>query len=172
MDITFFILNFLAITTCGVFFHYIHNIFKKGIIIHVLGAINESTWEHLKLAFWPMFFSALMREVFGIADAAQNFWFAISISIIFTMVLIPVMYYFVRSIIKKEVTIVSIAIYYICVLIGLLVELYITNLGIGNNVIGILVIGLIIFFIALFTYKPPRNFLFKDPVNNRYGDID
>ena len=38
-----------------------------------LAAVNESVWEHFKLAFWPSLFFAVV-EYAAIRKSANNFW--------------------------------------------------------------------------------------------------
>lgn len=170
VNLQFFVLYYLIVTSIGVLFHYIHGIFKKGgVLIHVLGAMNESTWEHLKLAFWPLLFGALAR--YTLINTSNNFWFAVSLSLITAMVLIPVLYYRIRRVLKKEVTWVSISIYYIAVLAALYAEQFVTNAQIGTNDLGFLLIGVALALFVWFTIRPPRHYLFKDPITKKYGDI-
>ena len=51
----------------GTLLHFVHEWFGGGFWASI-GAVNESTWEHLKLIFWPMF-------LFGICllYTSQNF---------------------------------------------------------------------------------------------------
>jgi hypothetical protein len=170
MSLQYFVLYYLGVTTVGVLFHYIHGIFKRGgLLIHALGAMNESTWEHLKLAFWPLLFGAVVR--YAVTSTFANFWFSVSLSLITAMFLIPVLYYRIRRMLAKEVTWVSISIYYLAVFTALCLEQVTTYAKLGTNSIGFLVIGFKLTLFVWFTVKPPHHYLFKAPITRKYGDI-
>lgn len=40
----------------GTLMHFIYDWSGQNCVVGIFGAVNESTWEHLKLLFWPMFF--------------------------------------------------------------------------------------------------------------------
>lgn len=162
-----FLINYFVVTTVGILFHFLHTTFKKGVLIHILGAINESTWEHLKLVFWPMLFSGIYRFLI---NPIGNYWFNLSISILVAIIFIPALYYPIRFFIKKEILVVSISLYYVAVFIGLAIETYLTKYMFGDDIIGLVLLAILICTFIIFTYHPPKWFLFKDPVSDKYGD--
>lgn len=46
----------------GTILHFIYEWLGRDVIAGVFGAINESTWEHLKLLYWPIFSYALVEQ--------------------------------------------------------------------------------------------------------------
>jgi hypothetical protein len=52
--------GFMFIYTAGFLSHFIYEWSGKKKIIGVLGAVNESVWEHQKLVFWPSLIFAVV----------------------------------------------------------------------------------------------------------------
>jgi len=167
-----FIISYIIISTFGVLLHFTHPWYKKGIILHFISAINESTWEHMKLAFYPMLISLISHYViFGFKNF--NFWSSALLVLLCAIFSIPILYYLVRSILKKEVLFISISIYFIAILLAVLLEYFLLNkeIFLFSECFGI--IGIIILFLCfvVFTYFPPRIFLFKDPIFKKFGEF-
>ena len=45
----------------GTLLHFTYEWSGNNPIVGIFSSINESTWEHLKLAFYPMFISSIIR---------------------------------------------------------------------------------------------------------------
>ena len=164
------LISMLLANVFGVLFHYTHNKYTRSLMLHIFSATNESTWEHLKLAFAPMFFLSFIHH-FLLKSQYNNTLESNLLGILLTLLLIPTLYYPIRYILKKEVVLVSILIFVLSVILGYLLVYFLLNRGIsflGEGVsLGIL-IGLFILF-GIFTFYTPKNFLFKDPVTGQYG---
>lgn len=171
--ITIVILCAIVANIIGIALHYTHKPNTKSIFVHFVSAVNESTWEHLKLAFMPMLFLCFVQTII-LRNDYPNILEASLFGAICTMILIPLIYYPVRFILKKEVVLLSIGIFILSVSLGYFVEfLLISNTTTFISESVALIIGIVIFVLfALFTFYPPKIFLFRDPTNNRYGHIN
>ena len=49
------ILQFLFVSTLGTLFHFAYDWTNHNFIFSIIGATNESTWEHIKIALTPIF---------------------------------------------------------------------------------------------------------------------
>ncbi|MFX0202676.1 MAG: DUF6512 family protein, partial [Candidatus Hodarchaeota archaeon] len=47
------LVGFIVIFIIGSMLHFVFELFNKWSPIGLIAAVNESVWEHLKLAFWP-----------------------------------------------------------------------------------------------------------------------
>lgn len=45
--------------------HFIYDLAKHHKGVALFGAVNESYWEHIKIAFWPVFLLAVIEFVLG-----------------------------------------------------------------------------------------------------------
>ena len=52
----FQILSVIFVWIVGTLLHFTHDWFPNSVVYTVISAVNESTWEHLKLVFFPMLF--------------------------------------------------------------------------------------------------------------------
>lgn len=169
---TTILLSFFAVSLFGVLLHFTHKWFKKGVLLHIFSAINESTWEHTKLSFYPILVSVIIHYFIN-GFYYQGYWgsaFLVMLASIFT---IPLLYYPIRFIIGKEVPAVSISLYFVCIAITFGLEYYLVS----NRILlladqcGLSGIVLLILIFATFTYYPPKNFLFLDPIYKKYGEF-
>ena len=81
-------------------------------VIGVFSAVNESVWEHLKIAFWPTLFYAIF-EYNHLNKKTNNFFFAKTIGIYAIMIIIPVIFYS-YTIIAEENLIIDILSFIFC----------------------------------------------------------
>lgn len=58
------IYRFLFISILGTLLHFTYEWSQNNAIVGLFSAVNESTWEHLKLLFFPMLFLTLFELFF------------------------------------------------------------------------------------------------------------
>ena len=168
---------FLVILSCiisnlfGVALHFTHTKKSSGILVHMLSAVNESVWEHLKLAFIPMFFFSFLHK-FLLDGEFFNIFEANLSGILFSLIFIPTIYYLSTFILKKENVIFDILLFVISMIISYFI-IYIM-LQSGFSLIGevgsVLAVGILFSLFAIFTFYPPKHFLFKDPLTKKFDD--
>lgn len=56
------LLSTLAVVTLGSLLHFAWTWSGRSTVVAVFAAVNESTWEHLKLAFWPALVVGLVQR--------------------------------------------------------------------------------------------------------------
>ncbi len=135
-----------------------------------LCAVNESVWEHLKLAFWPLILFSIL-EYFLWGKEHKNFWPAKAIAAYAAPIFIIVSFYTYTAILGTHNLIIDIAIFVLAVLISfwLSYKIITDNKDYSRyNALAILLIILAAVLFILFTYNPPRLDLFKDH-NGSYG---
>jgi hypothetical protein len=64
---------FIMLTSSA--FHFIYELSDFNPVAAAFGSVNESTWEHLKLFFWPGLAYTLVQHAF-VKDFANNYWWA------------------------------------------------------------------------------------------------
>ena len=77
--------------------------------------ISESTWEHMKLLFWPLFLFALVQRLFF--KDQENYWCVKLAEILLGLVLIPVLFYTYNGVFGKSPDWINIAIFYVTALL-------------------------------------------------------
>ncbi len=154
----------------GTFLHFLYDISNHNKIVGVFSAVNESVWEHIKLALTPTFIYSLVDGYFyGYYD---NYFFAKLISVLSIIIVMPLLFYGSKLFLKKHITIINILIFFITVFIS---ELLMYRL-LFINLISYLVkyISLVLLFIVfgcylLLTVFPIESIIFKDPITKKYG---
>lgn len=169
MDIlTFSLLGFFGISLLGSLFHFVYDWTGQNNFIGLFVAVNESTWEHLKLAIFP----ALIWALVGMQYNYNNYAFGVFVALATMIVLIPVIFYTYSYFTKKSVLALDIGLFFVSVGVAMYLSYKIFNLQpLSNtyNIIGIAGISLVVASLLLFTHFPPKNFLFKDPITNEFG---
>lgn len=165
-----FIIGFFFISLLGTFLHFLYDLSNHNKLVGVFSAVNESTWEHIKLALTPTFLYSLIDGYFyGYYD---NYFFAKLISILSIIIVMPLLFYGTKLFLKKHITIINILIFFITVFIS---EVLMYKLLFINPVSYLVkYISLIILFITfacylLLTIFPLENIIFKDPITKQYG---
>lgn len=129
-------------------------------------AVNESTWEHMKILFFPAFFFALFQWSF-FKDAYKNYWWIKLAGITLSLVLIPVLFYTYNGVFGKSPDFVNILIFFLSSLGGCLLEWWLfTNAQKPFPIPAfwaVAVLGIIAFSFVIFTFAPPALPIFQDP---------
>lgn len=166
-------IGIITISFLGNLFHFIFPLSGKKRIVSLLGSVNESTWEHLKLAFWP-FLIFIIIEHFYLGEDYANQLFLRSMGMVTTLILIPVFFYSYKRIIGKRLLIFDIGLFIASIMIGMIFSMYLMENfeWINCDPIGSFILCLVSLLFLLGTNYPPRIFLFRDPVTGKYGLID
>ena len=162
----------LPLVLLGSLLHFLFDWTKHNRIVAVFGAVNESYWEHIKIAIWPVavlqtvLFAAGGYRIPGFLPAATIALYAIPVS----MIGIVFLY---KAITKRNYVWLDILVFAVVIVLAqaifvlLLAEL---DAGVGTIVIaGCFLAGLLTAFLR-FTLRPPREpDVFIDPLSGRYG---
>ena len=165
-----FLLSFFVLTILGSLAHFTHGWFKKGILLHIFSALNESTWEHMKMLVAPTILVGILQYVF-LDKGYINFFNSILILLIIELVTMPLLYETLKKLVKKVPFPITILIFFLSIIFGLTAEYLILTNGvvIFPEVWSFVLVLLIVSLFGIFSYSPPRSFLFKDPITGRYG---
>ena len=136
-----------------------------------LAAVNESTWEHLKMAFWPGIGWALVGYgVFG--KAVHNYWFGKALGLLCMPVIIVGVFYGYTALLGTHNFLFDIFLFLLAVSVGQFVSyrLYLApELGVPLQWLGILMVAGMLLAFVIFTYLPPHVFLFEHVATHEYG---
>ena len=77
----------------GSAFHFIYELSDFNGIVALFGSVNESTWEHLKLFFYPGILFALVQHAF-VKDFANNYWWGKAVALVVTPLGVIASFYF------------------------------------------------------------------------------
>lgn len=160
-----------AITSLGgTLLHFLYDWTGQSILIAPFSGVNESTWEHMKLLFFPMFIFALIESRF-IKDSA-NFWCIKLAGITTGLMLIPVLFYTYNGIFGESPDWINIVIFFVSAALAYLLE---TRLFRKNSIrcrlpgAAFAALVLIAAAFVIFTFLTPQIPLFADPLTGTYG---
>lgn len=166
MKAKFNIIAFLFIGILGAVNHFVYEWSGSNTIIGYFFPINESTWEHLKLLFFPTVIFSVLEYIF-VKKEIKNYVPSVIISVISGMISIIVLFYTYKGILGFNVDFINILIFYIAIIIMLVVKNKIIEnekFSSQNASLIFLTIGFIIALLfVFFTYNPPSLGLFKTP---------
>ena len=101
----------------GSLLHFTYEWSGENNIVAIFSAVNESTWEHLKLSFFPMFLFGLVEALFIYKDA-NNYIEAKMIALFSSILLITSIFYTYTGILGTHFAIIDILVFYTSVLLS------------------------------------------------------
>lgn len=134
-------------------------------------SVNESTWEHLKLLFFPTITFTIL-EYFLQGKRLPGFLFSRAIALMLSMAFIIIVFYTYSGILGKNYPAADIGIFVISVILTFILTVKFQKMRRSKPAhsamaIFIFIVFAILFFI--FTFYPPHIGLFMDPVQKTYG---
>lgn len=161
----------IAITMIGSLLHFTYQWAGEKKLVGIFAAVNESTWEHIKLALSGIFCCTLV-DVWFVGDN-PNYWLAKSISFLVPIIVIPIIFYSYTSFTTRAVLPVDIASFAVTAFLSALAFVWVLDLpavGMVGEIISMILSLVIIAAYLLLTLFPIRhNLLFEDPVTHKYG---
>lgn len=163
----------IAIIVClilGTILHFTYEWSGDNPIVGIFSATNESTWEHLKLLFYPMTLMAIIGY-FVIGKNRKNYWLGQVIGIIIAMLFVVIFFYTYSGIIGKTLLVLDIGSFVVGIILGEYIAYLIIKSEKQYNaeVPSILLIVVILLTFVIFTFYPPIIPLFEDPIYGTFG---
>jgi hypothetical protein len=164
------LMGFASTALFGTLLHFLYEWLGKTVWIAPFSGVNESTWEHMKLLFWPMLIFAITECVFA---SWQKGLPGIKLyGMLIGICLIPIIFYLYNGIIGKSPDWFNIAIFFIAAAAAYIYELY-AELSFAVPRIStrsaVLIFCTVALLFVLFTFITPHLEIFKDPTNGSYG---
>jgi hypothetical protein len=157
----------------GAVFHFLFEWAGGWSPVGVIAAVNESVWEHFKIAFWPALIYAIIEYPF-LKRYTNNFFIAKAIGLYVMPAVIAAIFYAYTAIFGEEILVVDILIFLVAVVLGQLVSYKILTLKQWPKwmaVFGVVMVILLAVAFGVFTFYPPEFGIFRDAVSGGYGII-
>ncbi len=164
------IMGFAVTALCGTLLHFLYDWLGGSVWVAPFSGVNESTWEHMKLLFWPMFIYAIIQSFFFRDN--KNYWCIKLRSSLLGLALIPVLFYTYNGVIGHSPDWINIAIFFIAAAASYIYEARRLNAENGRCILQgsalyfLCIIGLLF---VIFTFFTPELDIFKDPLTAAYG---
>lgn len=162
--------SIIIISIVGTISHFLYDLTNHNKIVGIFASVNESTWEHIKIALSPtIFYSLYDGYIYG---ENPNYFFAKFISLLSIIIIIPLIFYGYQYIFKKRIVFIDISSFYISIIVSQFLFYKLLTINPVSFITQyISCVGLFILFgcYLLLTLLPLEIFIFKDPRNNEYG---
>jgi len=167
----FQILSAIFTIILGTILHFTYEWSNKSLLLGTFSAVNESTWEHLKLLFFPMLITIIIGY-FYIGNNIPNFLCAKTIGIIISILFNVIFFYTYTGVLGTNFAILNILTFIFSAILGEYVAymVMVSNFS-CNNIIAIITLIILSLCFVIFTFSPPKIGLFKDPISNVFGII-
>ena len=165
------IAGFIFVAAAGTLLHYLYDWTGQSVLAAPFSGVNESTWEHMKLFFWPMFFFSFIESP-AIKPDYPNFWCARLAGILAGLFLIPALFYTYTGASGTIVDWINISIFYLSAAIANLISGHVLRRSSGRFCLPVLSVAIICLLTAafiIFTVFTPQIPLFRDPITDTYG---
>lgn len=163
-------IGIIVIAAVGTLLHFVYEMSGHNKFVAIFAAVNESTWEHIKIGMTPtLLWSLYDGYVYG---QNTNYIIAKSLSLLTIIVLIPILFYSYTAFTKKSILWIDVICFYIaitCSQFVLKTILDMSELSFIMTYFSFILLTIEIGCYALLTYQPLKNFLFEDPITHKYG---
>lgn len=156
--------GFFVVIIIGTLSHFVYEWSNENFLVGLFCPVNESTWEHMKLAFFPMLlFSAFLYRCFS--SEFPCIIYSAPRGILWSTLLIPVLFYTYTGILGKNYFILDLLTFGISIAQGF--RIFFCDSTKCSNSCRFIFLWILIFLLAacffVFSYMPPNIPLFQAP---------
>lgn len=164
------ILGFFLTAGVGSLLHFAYELFGRSVLVAPFSAVNESTWEHMKLLFLPMLLYAFAVRL--LCPSRRDFWWVRLRGIALGLLCIPVLFYTYNGAIAPSPDWLNILFFFLATGAGYAETARLDRRGEGRCAhprLPLYLLLLLLFLFALFTFFPPHLGIFRDSLTGSYG---
>ena len=161
------LMGFAVTAFLGTVLHFLYDFFDGASFIAPFSAVNESTWEHMKLLFWPMFIYAVIQSFFFRGN--ENFWCIKLKGITLGLALIPIIFYTYNGVFGRSPDWINISIFFIAAAATYIYEAIKLNKEkrcCKSPKLAFIMLCVIALLFVVFSFAAPSIEIFKDPLTN------
>ena len=163
--------GFVFTAFVGTILHFLYGWTGENIAVAHFSAVNESTFEHMKILFFPALFFALIQRRFFIKEY-KNFWCVKGAGIFTATLLVPILFYTYNRAFGTSPDWVNILIFFLSAGAGFALEARLFQKGSRPCIFAkaaVLLLIVIAVCFVVFTFAPLKLPLFLDPLTGKYG---
>lgn len=164
------LLGFATASLGGTLLHFLYDLTGGSVLVAPFSGVNESTFEHVKLLFWPMLIFAVIESFFF--REYEIFWCVKLRGTLIGLALIPILFYTYNGVIGKSPDFINILIFFISAAVAYVYETRRLNEGklfCPDKRIPIVILSALALLFIVFTFRTPTLSIFKDPLTGEYG---
>lgn len=153
---------FIGLVGASLHFTYELSDFSSNVVAY-FSAVNESTWEHLKMAFFPGLVFALIEYTY-VREKVNNYLIAKTASLLIMPLVIVAGWYIYAPAVGRSIYPVDLALFYLAVFLGQFASYRLLtkpplDKKYNRLAVGAFLVMLLAF--SVFTFFPPNIFLFE-----------
>lgn len=162
----------LPLGVLGSLLHFLFDWTKHNRLVAVFAAVNESYWEHIKIAVWPVMLAQLALFLSG-GHQNPSFIPAATIALYSIPISMVGLVFAYKTLTKRNILWVDITVFFMTIAIAQTLFILVLDQlrpTLATIIVAVFfLLGLIVAF-GLFTLRPPREpDPFIDPLNQKYG---
>ena len=164
------LIGFGVASLAGTLLHFLYEWMGESLLVAPFSGVNESTWEHMKLLFWPMLIFAVVENFFF--KERSDFWCVKARGILLGTSLIPIIFYTYNGVIGKSPDWMNIAIFFLSAAVAYIYENRLFKkeaVKCESKIHAILVLSALAVAFIVFTFITPELGIFRDPLTGTYG---
>ena len=149
----------------GTLTHFCYQWSGENPLLALVVPVSESTWEHMKMLFFPMLLWSLLESALLRKKYPDLFW-ADAAGILTGLLLIPAIFYIYSGILGRTWMIADILLFYVSILAGFLVRSRLAGRRDRPGISRWILLGALLALLAaffLFTWNPPAFGIFRIP---------
>lgn len=161
--------DFMKIKTwhiAGIFFtvilgsilHFVYEWSGFYPLFGLIGSVNESVWEHLKLLYWP-FLVSFVAELWAYGKNTSGFFAAKAFGIVSGMFFIVAAFYTYSGIVGKEILLIDIILFVIGAIVSYAVSYKYIKCTFNNakksDLFGLAVLFTFAIMFCIYSFNPP-----------------
>ncbi len=162
--------GFAIVSLLGTLLHFLYEWTGESVFAAPFSGINESTWEHMKLLYWPLLLFAVIQSFFF--RDTKGFWCIKFLGTFIGITAIPFLFYTLNGAFGKTPDYINIAIFFISAALAFFFEAVMLKSDRFFCPFPKLSLFLLVFIGVLFivfTFYTPNIPLFRDPLTGEYG---
>lgn len=161
--------GFTFAVVLGSLLHFLYE-WTDFLLFAPISAVNESTWEHMKILFFPMLAFACIQAKF-FSEEYVGFWWIKLIGVLAGVASIPVLFYTCSGAFGKTPDWLNVIFFFASAGGAYMLEwaLFCKKVSWRFWWIAVTVLLVIATLFIMFTFFPPQLPLFQDPIRRSYG---
>lgn len=163
------LMGFAITSLLGTLLHFLYDLTGGSALAAPFSGVNESTFEHMKLLYFPMLLFALVESL-HFRDRRDFFCVKLRGTAL-GLTLIPVLFYTYNGAVGRSPDFLNIAIFFLSAALAYLYEAkqLLRQEKPCKGRLALFLLLLIGVLFVVFTWNPPKIGLFRDPITGSYG---
>ena len=164
------LLGFAVTSFLGTLLHFLYDLTGEFILTAPFSAVNESTWEHMKILYFPMLLVVFLQRKYF--PDSKSYYCIKLMGMLIGLVSVPVLFYTLNGIFGKTPDFINIMIFFVSAALAYFTEYLLMKKDSPpcrfTRTALILILSIGVLFV-IFTFFTPEIPLFLDPLTKTYG---